>query len=136
MKASGQHVVVRYDKAKLSAAGRNDSWHLYHSGWPGISTEQRERSSRAACFSSVPLLIRLLLQARCNSEPRCCDAGPHIHCRLSHPQVVWLFVALEDTRHIYMVLELAEGGDLRRHLGATAEHRVRKFIADGTGFRT
>lgn len=52
-----------------------------------------------------------------------------IHSTLAHPHVVQLFAAFEDAKHVYMVVEYADGGDLRKHMVGLPERRVRDFIA-------
>lgn len=39
-----------------------------------------------------------------------------IHRRLSHPAVLQLFRFFEDANYIYLVLELAEYGDIQNYL--------------------
>mmetsp|Transcript_14478 Transcript_14478/g.31445 ORF Transcript_14478/g.31445 Transcript_14478/m.31445 type:complete len:361 (-) Transcript_14478:1533-2615(-) len=50
------------------------------------------------------------------------------HSCVRHQNVVPLWIAFEDYRHIYLVMELADGGDLRKHMVGMTERRVRDFI--------
>ncbi|GAX80967.1 hypothetical protein CEUSTIGMA_g8402.t1 [Chlamydomonas eustigma] len=47
-----------------------------------------------------------------------------IHSSMDNPTIVKLLAALEDTRHMYMVLEFAAMGDLRDHMSAMTERRA------------
>lgn len=51
-----------------------------------------------------------------------------LHGSLSHPHIVRLLLAFEDSGNIYIVLEHADGGDLRKHLPALNEKRIRDFL--------
>lgn len=52
----------------------------------------------------------------------------HIHGRLNHAGVIQFLIAFEDCSSLYIVIEHADGGDLRKHLAGLTEKRVRDFI--------
>jgi serine/threonine protein kinase len=56
------------------------------------------------------------------------DTEAHIHASLSHSAVVPLLLVAEDTRHIYLVMEYADGGDLRRQMASIGERRLRDSV--------
>lgn len=39
-----------------------------------------------------------------------------IHSRLKHPSILELYTFFEDPNYVYLVLELAENGELQRYL--------------------
>ncbi len=39
-----------------------------------------------------------------------------IHSQLDHPNIVQLYAAFEDSKHVYLVQEYAAGGDLYQEL--------------------
>ncbi|PNH02039.1 Maternal embryonic leucine zipper kinase [Tetrabaena socialis] len=54
-----------------------------------------------------------------------------IHSGLQHPNIVRFLAACEDYAHIYLLIEYAEGGDLRKHLQGgplLTECRIRNFF--------
>ncbi|XP_058462904.1 serine/threonine-protein kinase PLK4 isoform X2 [Malaya genurostris] len=61
-----------------------------------------------------------------------------IHSRLKHPSILELYTFFEDANYVYLVLELAENGELQRYLRETkktfSEHEaasVLKQVVDG-----
>ena len=51
-----------------------------------------------------------------------------IHSTLQHAHIASFLLAFEDFRHTYLVVEHAEGGDLRKHMPGRDEQRIRDFI--------
>ncbi|GIL85630.1 hypothetical protein Vretimale_13263 [Volvox reticuliferus] len=51
-----------------------------------------------------------------------------IHSSLHHPNIVQFLAAFEDYARVYLLLEYAAGGDLRKHLQGLPESRIRDFF--------
>ncbi|GFR43329.1 hypothetical protein Agub_g4399 [Astrephomene gubernaculifera] len=51
-----------------------------------------------------------------------------IHSSLQHPNIVQFLAAFEDYARVYLLLEYANGGDLRKHLQGLTECRIRDFF--------
>lgn len=54
-------------------------------------------------------------------------------CRLNHPFLIRMYTALQDTRHLYMLMELAPGGELFHYLrraGRLSVDAARFYIAE------
>ncbi|GLC40973.1 hypothetical protein PLESTB_000961100 [Pleodorina starrii] len=51
-----------------------------------------------------------------------------IHSSLQHPNIVQFLAAFEDYARVYLLLEYAAGGDLRKHLQGLSECRIRDFF--------
>lgn len=97
-------------------------------------TECRTRTVRvtprpeASCSSSSydlsnaggkrPVVVKTYLRLQMSSATlQQVLAEVRIHSALpKHPNIIPLLVAFEDTRHLYVVVDRADGGDLRQHL--------------------
>ncbi|GIL59697.1 hypothetical protein Vafri_14432 [Volvox africanus] len=51
-----------------------------------------------------------------------------IHSSLHHPNIVQFLAAFEDYARVYILLEYATGGDLRKRLQGLSESRIRDFF--------
>lgn len=52
----------------------------------------------------------------------------NIHSSLQHQHIAGFLLAFEDSRSTHIVVEYAEGGDLRKHMPGRDEQRIRDFI--------
>lgn len=52
----------------------------------------------------------------------------NIHSTLQHHHIAGFLLAFEDYRNTHIVVEYAEGGDLRKHMPGRNEQRIRDFI--------
>lgn len=52
----------------------------------------------------------------------------HAHSCVNHPNIIQLLMACEDSQHVYIILEHAEGGDLSRHRFGLSEVKLRDWI--------
>ncbi|KAG2502104.1 hypothetical protein HYH03_000596 [Edaphochlamys debaryana] len=51
-----------------------------------------------------------------------------IHSSLQHPNIVQFLAAFEDYSKVYLLIEYATGGDLRKHFSNLTELRIRDFF--------
>lgn len=51
-----------------------------------------------------------------------------IHASMQHDHIVPLLAAAEDDRHIHLLMQWADAGDLRQHLTGISEQRLRDFV--------
>ncbi|KAI9207419.1 kinase-like domain-containing protein [Polychytrium aggregatum] len=86
-------------------------------GRGGFAVVRRAQSLSAGSFG-VQVAIKMIdkrLMHQANMTKRVVNEV-HIHCQLKHPSILQLLTFFEDDRHVYLVMELCENGELYRYL--------------------
>ena len=146
-----EHQSVRATQQNLSGKGQDSSRQDARLSLmrPSLSWEplyirnlSLSNQGRASClYAAIDLISAKTVALKCYSKSL---LGPlncaqvlrevEIHIQLNHPGIIKMYAAFEDFDNVYIVLELAEGGDLYKRVktgpcqGKLPERETAKFI--------
>lgn len=101
---------------------------LEHLGKGGFAHVYRARCQRTGIFVAIKMIDKALMASagmigRVRQEVT-------IHSRLKHPAILELYTFFEDAHYVYLVLELAQNGELAKHFKLGTQGLAEKAAAD------
>ncbi|XP_055594774.1 serine/threonine-protein kinase PLK4 [Uranotaenia lowii] len=99
-------------------AERIEDYEVYELlGKGGFASVYRAKCQRTGLCVAIKMIDKKLMQSAGMANRVRQEVS--IHSRLKHPSILELFTFFEDVNHVYLVLELAENGELQRYLRET-----------------
>ncbi|EAT38772.1 AAEL009360-PA [Aedes aegypti] len=102
----------------MSFGDRIEDYEVYEIlGKGGFASVYRARCLGSGTFVAIKMIDKKLMQS--SGMANRVRQEVSIHSQLKHPSILELYTFFEDASHVYLVLELAENGELQRYLRET-----------------